>query len=93
MKVTYFDVIEVTRDSIYRGETGKIVDNLLVDCVSEHGLDNLPEDDDHLSPQPDVPVRQVKHLVQQPQGDPQGDVVIMLQPGANLVMGEYSSEC
>ena len=58
----YLDVIEISGDSIDRGEAGKVVHNPLVDCVPEHCLDNLPEHDDHLAPQPNVPVSQVKHL-------------------------------
>ena len=48
--VTDLDVVEITRDSIYRGETCEVIHNLLINCISEHGLDNLSEYDDHLPP-------------------------------------------
>ena len=88
------DVVEVPGHGLGGGEAGEVVHDLLVDRVAEHGLDDLPEHDDHLSPQPDVSVRQVEYLVQQPEGDPQGNVVtVVLQASADLTVAHIVQIC
>ena len=69
--------VEVARHRLWSRERCKVVDDPLVHRVPEHRLHNLPQDGDHLASQPDVLVLQVEDLVDEEQGDAEGDVVVV----------------
>ena len=77
--------VEIARHGLWGGERCKVVDDPLVHRVPKHRLHNLPQDGDHLPSKPDVLVLQIEDLVDEQQGDAEGDVVVVgLDAGAHL---------
>ena len=62
---------------IWRGQLRHVVHNPAAHPVSEHGLDDLPQDGDHTPAQPLVPRAQVEHFFQQEQHDTERRVVTL----------------